>query len=134
MENATSVEQFKAEVQVLLSELQVAAAAGGAVRKVAAGNRTGPDSQMIYGLVQCTPDITETECNSCLGGAARELPECCDWRRSGSIFRPSCTLRFDTSPFYNQSMFQKPSQPVPPGIFYYSFRLSLFIFILIIIY
>ncbi|XP_051121543.1 cysteine-rich receptor-like protein kinase 10 [Andrographis paniculata] len=114
-ENATSLDQFRGVVRALLNELRDQAAAGGAVRKVAGGVRPGPDSQTVYALVQCTPDITAVECSTCLRGAAEDLGRCCDWRTAGGIFRPSCNLRYDNYAFYNQTLLQALLAPPPPG-------------------
>ncbi|KAL1537389.1 hypothetical protein AAHA92_29908 [Salvia divinorum] len=100
-QNATSPEQFRADLRTLLDDLRRRAAP----RKVAAGNATGPDFQMIFGLVQCTPDLSPG-----------------DW---GRVLRPSCNLRFETAPFFNETRLQElefvpPPPPViepppPPG-------------------
>ncbi|KAG5530529.1 hypothetical protein RHGRI_025469 [Rhododendron griersonianum] len=67
--NVTSVEQFKDELEKLLESLGDKAASGGSLLKFASGNTTGPDSQTIYALAQCTPDISERNCSECIRGA-----------------------------------------------------------------
>ncbi|KAI3470646.1 hypothetical protein Pfo_027309 [Paulownia fortunei] len=114
-ENATSLEQFKGDVGALLDNLRVQAASSGPVKKIAAGNRTGPDFQTIYALVQCTPDLSPLDCSTCLTGATQDLRRCCDWRRGGGIFRPSCSLRYESFQFYNQTMLQESLLPLPQG-------------------
>nr|KAJ0210096.1 hypothetical protein LSAT_V11C400202690 [Lactuca sativa] len=46
----------------LLKRLTADAAAGGSLQKLAAGNTTIPPFSTIYGLVQCTPDLSEAQC------------------------------------------------------------------------
>ncbi|KAL0305888.1 UNVERIFIED_CONTAM: Cysteine-rich receptor-like protein kinase [Sesamum radiatum] len=121
MQNATSPDQFKQDLRTLLDNLRGQAAYGGSLRKVAAGNISGPDFQTIYGLVQCTPDLSADDCSSCLIGAAAEIPYCCDGKQGGRVLKPSCTLRFEIYPFYNgtrlQELARQPEPPVlsPPG-------------------
>ncbi|KAL0363261.1 UNVERIFIED_CONTAM: Cysteine-rich receptor-like protein kinase [Sesamum calycinum] len=120
-QNATSPDQFKQDLRTLLDNLRGQAAYGGSLRKVAAGNITGPDFQTIFGLVQCTPDLSADDCSSCLIGAAAEIPNCCDGKQGGRVLKPSCTLRFEIYPFYNgtrlQELARQPEPPVlsPPG-------------------
>ncbi|KAL0321786.1 UNVERIFIED_CONTAM: Cysteine-rich receptor-like protein kinase [Sesamum calycinum] len=120
-ENATSVDQFKEDLRTLLDDLREQAVYGGSLRKVAAGNITGPDFQRIFALVQCTPDLSPEDCRSCLIGAAADIPKCCDRKRGGRVLRPSCTLRFEIYPFYNKTRLEelvpRPEPPVhlPPG-------------------
>ncbi|KAG5530537.1 hypothetical protein RHGRI_025477 [Rhododendron griersonianum] len=88
--NVTSVEQFKDELEKLLESLGDKAASGGSLLKFASGNATGPDSQTIYALAQCTPDISERNCSECIRGAI-DIPNfkyCCDGPAGGRIIRP----------------------------------------------
>ncbi|KAL2483986.1 Cysteine-rich receptor-like protein kinase 26 [Forsythia ovata] len=59
-------DQFTKELNRLLDSLRPRAASGGSLKKIAAGNLTGPDFSRIYALVQCTPDITPQDCQVCL--------------------------------------------------------------------
>ncbi|XP_011076612.1 putative receptor-like protein kinase At4g00960 [Sesamum indicum] len=117
-ENATSVDQFKEDLSTLLDDLRGQAVYGGSLRKVAAGNITGPDFQRIFALVQCSPDLSPEDCSSCLIGAAADIPKCCDRKRGGRVLRPSCTLRFEIYPFYNgtrlEELVPRPEPPVWP--------------------
>ncbi|KAK6149802.1 hypothetical protein DH2020_017327 [Rehmannia glutinosa] len=111
--NATSYDKFKADLRRLLDNLRGRAAYGGTLRKVAAGNVTGPDFQSIYALVQCTPDLSPENCIRCLTEAALEIPICCDGMRGGSVLLPSCILGFETFSFYNETRLQELA--APPG-------------------
>ncbi|KAK6124042.1 hypothetical protein DH2020_042211 [Rehmannia glutinosa] len=112
--NATSYEQFKADLRTLLDDLRGRAASGGPLRKVAAGNVTAPDFQSIYALVQCSPDLSSEDCSLCLNDAAQDIPRCCDGKRGGRVLWPSCNLRFETSPFYNETRLQELASPPAP--------------------
>ncbi|KAL1537399.1 hypothetical protein AAHA92_29918 [Salvia divinorum] len=113
-QNVTSPEQFRADLRTLLDNLRRRAAGGSSARKVAGGNATGPDFQMIFGLVQCTPDLSSGDCTSCLVGAISEIPQCCDGKKGGRVLRPSCNLRFESAPFFNESRLQELEFVPPP--------------------
>ncbi|KAF7833522.1 putative receptor-like protein kinase [Senna tora] len=84
-EEALEVEKFKAAVGELLQKLKITAASGDSRRKFAATSAMGPSNQTIYGLVQCTPDLSKDECDACLEGAISDLPKCCDRNRGGRV-------------------------------------------------
>ncbi|KAL1537398.1 cysteine-rich receptor-like protein kinase 44 [Salvia divinorum] len=115
-QNVTSPERFREALTELLVDLQGRAAGGSFPRKVAAGYTTGPDYQTIFSMAQCTPDLTSEDCSSCLGGAISEIPICCDGRRGGRVRRPSCYLRFESIPFYNESRLRELEFVPPPPL------------------
>lgn len=59
--------------------------------------------ETLYSLAQCTPDLSEFWCYSCLTGALTEMQSCCSSRIRGMVFMPSCQLRYDMSPFYEKT-------------------------------
>ncbi|XP_058725203.1 cysteine-rich receptor-like protein kinase 29 [Vicia villosa] len=84
-------------VTYLLNDLTSIAAEGDSRMKYAAGNLPGPKGEIIYGLVQCTPDLSETKCNSCLVESLQQIQSCCKGKIGGRVVRPSCNMRFETS-------------------------------------
>ncbi|XP_031390375.1 cysteine-rich receptor-like protein kinase 10 isoform X1 [Punica granatum] len=58
-------------------------------------------SRAIYGLVQCTRDISASDCNSCLRQALGDLRTCCYTREGGMILSRNCNVRFEHYQFYN---------------------------------
>uniref|UniRef100_A0A2N9G2S7 non-specific serine/threonine protein kinase n=1 Tax=Fagus sylvatica TaxID=28930 RepID=A0A2N9G2S7_FAGSY len=77
--------------------------------------------QTLYYLVQCTPDLNSTGCNSCLLAAINLLPWCCSGKQGGRIVFPSCNIRYEFYHFYRMaataptpSLELQPS-PSPPG-------------------
>ncbi|KAL6562208.1 hypothetical protein OROGR_003215 [Orobanche gracilis] len=106
-QNATSADQFMDDLRSLLDNLRGQASYGGSLRKVAAGNGTGPNFQNIFALVQCTPDLSPEDCGSCLIGAAQDIPSCCDRKRGGRVLWPSCNLRYENVSFYNETRLQE---------------------------
>ncbi|KAI3797541.1 hypothetical protein L1987_32799 [Smallanthus sonchifolius] len=66
IQNASDLDGFNEVVRPLLNNLIDDAAAGGSLRKFASGITTGPDGITLYGLVQCTPDLSRLQCSDCL--------------------------------------------------------------------
>ncbi|KAI8548192.1 hypothetical protein RHMOL_Rhmol07G0253700 [Rhododendron molle] len=99
-ENASSVNEFNQALRSLLDGLRSQAASGGAHRKFATNNTVGPDFQTIYGLMQCTPDLSQIECNNCLLWASQQIPRYFDGKRGGRVLTPSCNLRYETVQFF----------------------------------
>ncbi|KAL5579100.1 hypothetical protein UlMin_011542 [Ulmus minor] len=98
---AADAEQFKLVLKPLLDDLKGKAASGDSLRKYAFGNATVPNAEAIFALVQCTPDLTEQDCNDCLGNATLRIPDCCEGKQGGRVLTPSCNLRYESGPFYD---------------------------------
>lgn len=58
-------------------------------------------SDTIYGLVQCTRDLTVNSCRECLSSALGDLKACCHGRGGGTIFSRSCNMRYGLTRFYD---------------------------------
>ncbi|XP_057961618.1 cysteine-rich receptor-like protein kinase 25 [Malania oleifera] len=76
--------------------------------------------QTLYSLVQCTPDLSSDDCNRCLHVAIGDLPRCCSGKQGGRVLLPSCNVRYEVYPFYNESLGAAPTpapslRPPPPG-------------------
>ncbi|KAK7391004.1 hypothetical protein VNO78_19279 [Psophocarpus tetragonolobus] len=100
MANATDMEQFNDVLGSLMHNLTERAASGDSRRKYAAGNASAPNFESIYGLVQCTPDLSRQDCSNCLVGAVSEIPSCCNGKRGGRVVTPSCNIRYESYRFY----------------------------------
>ncbi|KAJ6943153.1 hypothetical protein NC652_008825 [Populus alba x Populus x berolinensis] len=121
--NATDVNQFNQALQTLMRRLRSTAASGNSLRKFATGDETA-GFNTIYGLVQCTPDLSEPQCDDCIAGAIRDIAKCCDGKRGARIRKPSCNLRYEVDRFYGVTPAtpqlpaspspQAPSVPPPP--------------------
>ncbi|KAG6695146.1 hypothetical protein I3842_09G081700 [Carya illinoinensis] len=75
-------------------------------RMFAAGEIKFSRKKTIYGLVQCTRDISDESCSNCLQSAFGELQECCFCRQGGIIVSRNCNMRFELYRFYNASSFR----------------------------
>ncbi|WVY99073.1 hypothetical protein V8G54_031224 [Vigna mungo] len=111
--NATEAAEFNQVLQNLLRELKDKAASGDSRRKYATDNDTTTNFQAIYGLVQCTPDLTQTQCNDCLDVAISQIPICCNDKRGGRVLGPSCNIRYEDYRFYGQTTIIDPETPPP---------------------
>ncbi|XP_028772725.1 putative receptor-like protein kinase At4g00960 isoform X1 [Neltuma alba] len=67
--------QYNQVLMSLLRTLSSIAASGDSSLKFAAGHEEGPNLQTIYAVVQCTPNLSESECKSCLLWAISKIPE-----------------------------------------------------------
>ncbi|KAL2483988.1 Cysteine-rich receptor-like protein kinase 25 [Forsythia ovata] len=104
IENVPNEDKFYKELNMLLDSLRDHAAFNRSPKKFAAASRPYPEYRTIYAFEQCTPDISSDECGECLKKSALQIRECCDGARGVRILRPSCYLRFETDPFYNETM------------------------------
>ncbi|KAK2991883.1 hypothetical protein RJ640_026753 [Escallonia rubra] len=100
--NYTDIDRFNDLLGNLLEKARGEAAADGPFRKFGTVNATAPGFTRMYVLVQCTPDLTEAQCNVCLDTAATYIQKFCDARRGSVIFTPSCNLRHELYPFYKE--------------------------------
>ncbi|XP_074325595.1 cysteine-rich receptor-like protein kinase 7 isoform X2 [Apium graveolens] len=107
--NATDTLQFGKDLKVLLDDVREQAIE----LKFATGNRSGADHRTIYALMQCTPDLVLDDCHDCLDKALNDFPP---GRIGAEIMKPSCRLRFDIAPFYNETtLVFAPPLPSPPS-------------------
>ncbi|XP_017413360.1 cysteine-rich receptor-like protein kinase 44 isoform X2 [Vigna angularis] len=113
--NVTELNQFSQVLGNLMKQLRGIAASGDSRRKYAAAeNATALNFQTVYGAVQCTPDLSQQECDQCLEGAISEIPNCCNGKVGGRVLRPSCNLRFETYRFYGTETTLDPVPEAPP--------------------
>ncbi|KAI3870166.1 hypothetical protein MKW92_040697, partial [Papaver armeniacum] len=111
--NVTDPDKFNPILGDLMNGLVSKAISNGS-SNFAAGDTSFNDFQRVYGLVQCTVDISSSDCNRCLIGAISELPKCCDGKQGGRVIRPSCNLRYEIYPFAESTVPPSPPPPPPP--------------------
>ncbi|XP_022026931.1 cysteine-rich repeat secretory protein 38-like [Helianthus annuus] len=90
---------FNLEAKRLLTSLSNTAYAD--PRMYAAGVIDLEGSKKLYGLVQCTRDLSSGNCKTCLDNAISDLPSCCDGKEGGRVVGGSCNIRYETYPFVN---------------------------------
>ncbi|XP_028776278.1 cysteine-rich receptor-like protein kinase 10 [Neltuma alba] len=79
-------------------------------KKYATGTANFSGFQTTYCLAQCTPELSPSDCRSCLSGVIRELKWCCGGKQGGRVLYPSCNVRYESYPFY-----QSEAASVPPA-------------------
>jgi hypothetical protein len=72
------------------------------------------ENQNMYNLVQCTPDLSSTDCNSCLQAAINRLPIFSSGKQGARVLFPSCTVRCELYRFYDIEPATAP--PPAPGL------------------
>ena len=110
--NATDVENFYNALTPLLDSLRNRAATGNSTHKFALQSGIASDFQTIYALLQCTPDLTAKDCNTCLQSVQAFASKCCGEKQGGIFLAPSCVIRYETYIFYNSSA-ESPQSPPP---------------------
>ena len=116
---APDVEAFNNVLGPLLDSLRRLAAKGNSTRKFALQTVSAPNRQTIYSFMQCTPDLNEQDCNTCLQDAQDRSASCCNGKQGGTFLAPSCVLRYDPYRFYDLSAETPPPPELPtstPGI------------------
>ncbi|XP_010442801.1 PREDICTED: putative cysteine-rich receptor-like protein kinase 12 [Camelina sativa] len=81
-----------------------------------------PDSQTLYGLMQCTPDLSNADCNICLQASVNNYQQLFLGQEGGIIIRLSCFFRIDLYPYFGafhdiiatSPSTQPVSKPPPP--------------------
>ncbi|KAJ0263443.1 Gnk2-homologous domain-containing protein [Hirschfeldia incana] len=115
-QNITSNQNDQFGDLVLSTMNQAASEAADSSRKFDARKADWTASQSLYGLVQCTPDLTRQDCLSCLQQGINQLPTD---KIGGRSLVPSCSSRYELYAFYNESGITTPqppvSTPLPPG-------------------
>ncbi|XP_019171521.1 PREDICTED: cysteine-rich receptor-like protein kinase 25 [Ipomoea nil] len=66
----------------------------------AAQSRNFSEQISIYGLVQCTRDLSNAQCGECLNSASGDLEGCCGSREGGTVYGGACSVRFEIYQFY----------------------------------
>ncbi|XLT32039.1 hypothetical protein HN873_063331 [Arachis hypogaea] len=103
---ATEIDQYTIALRNLMDKLRTMASAGDSYRKFSflSVNISGGSFQNIYGLAQCTPDLSSLQCDYCLAGAFLETPNCCNGKRGGRVIKPSCNVRYEVYSFFNYTV------------------------------
>ncbi|GKD71921.1 cysteine-rich receptor-like protein kinase 26 [Tanacetum coccineum] len=118
-----NLDKFNDDLRLLLEKLKADAATGGALRKFASGNTTGPDFLTIYAIMQCSPDLSKQDCISCLDNIMKYIPRQLNGSIRGRVHDPMCNFRYSERIFFNESIAlvnppPSSSLPSPPAGIY----------------
>ncbi|KAL6282131.1 hypothetical protein ACE6H2_013060 [Prunus campanulata] len=112
-QNATEQTRFNQVLSTRMNEVATEAANDTDKFATSQGNVSGFVS--IYSLGQCTQDLSSADCNRCLRGAIAQFPNCCSGKEGARVLYPSCTVRYEVYPFYQQNSTSSP-QPSPGAL------------------
>ncbi|CAD6221572.1 unnamed protein product [Miscanthus lutarioriparius] len=108
--SAPAVKEFDAAVSVLLNATSDYAAMNSS-RRFATGEDAGSGGgggtsssyypATIYGLAQCTPDMSPADCRSCLHDMIALTPQYLSGRQGGRIIGVRCNFRYELNKFFN---------------------------------
>ncbi|GAB4862136.1 Cysteine-rich receptor-like protein kinase [Ancistrocladus abbreviatus] len=96
-----------------MNEIAATAANGGSGKKFATKQVSFTAFETVYGLGQCTPDLSSLLCRQCLSQCIGSLPTCCSGKQGGWVLLPSCTARYEIYPFYDQTVAAAPASGLP---------------------
>jgi len=99
--DVTDVDNFNEVLKNLLESLTSQASSADSRRKFAVANASESVFKSIFGLVQCTPDLSGNNCEQCLPETISEIPQCCNGSKGAKFFKPSCVIRYEIFPFYD---------------------------------
>ncbi|CAN7101298.1 unnamed protein product [Brassica rapa subsp. narinosa] len=99
---------FNAKTKALLTKLTKEATRKGSERSPAqeyyeSGDMKLDGKMKLYGMVQCTRLIWNTDCKKCLDTIIGELPNCCDGKEGGRVVSGSCNFRYEIYPFLDST-------------------------------
>ncbi|XP_050944333.1 cysteine-rich receptor-like protein kinase 27 [Cucumis melo] len=110
--NITEEAMFSQKLKLLLDSLKNNTSSGGSLMKYATGDVVAERLWTIYGLMQCTPDLSQLQCDECLESALQAIPPCCS--EGMKVFLPSCHARYEPYIFFEfSSKWKRPLQPHP---------------------
>lgn len=84
------------------------------LKKFAVAKMNGSSLQTLYGLMQCSPEISERDCVDCLTWNIGRIPILCNERMGCREATVSCYLRYDTFRFYELTA-EEPTRALPPA-------------------
>ncbi|XP_010533171.1 PREDICTED: cysteine-rich receptor-like protein kinase 26 [Tarenaya hassleriana] len=108
------LEGIEMALRGLLEGLRDRAGEGGVRKKFAADRFNAPSLPTLYGMVQCSPDLSEQDCSSCLTRSFGDIPACCDRRIGCRLHTPTCFFRYETYRFYDATAAEETVPPPPP--------------------
>ncbi|XP_038680263.1 cysteine-rich receptor-like protein kinase 14 [Tripterygium wilfordii] len=108
---SSNITEFDQIWEALMERVIDRASSGSSRIKYATEEARLTEFQDIYALMQCTPDLSQSDCSYCLKQNVASFQRCCHGKQGGYVRRPNYILRWDLYPFYNVSA--SPSAPSP---------------------
>ncbi|KAK8675341.1 hypothetical protein V6N13_033410 [Hibiscus sabdariffa] len=113
----SNLTEFDTVWDSLMDSVVRKASNGSSSLKYATGEADVTLFQKIHALMQCTPDLSKMDCDSCLRNSASTFQNLYHGKQGGYVRRPNCYFRWDLYPFYvsNASTTASLSPPTPPA-------------------
>nr|POE70704.1 cysteine-rich receptor-like protein kinase 25 [Quercus suber] len=111
-QSVVELDQFNGLLASTMKSLAQRAANSQSNKKFATAVDKFTSSLTLYSLVQCTPELSVSECLTCLDSAIASLPTCCNGKQGGKVLLPSSNVRYELYPFFNSTA---SSPALPPG-------------------
>ncbi|XXG69358.1 hypothetical protein AAC387_Pa06g2245 [Persea americana] len=116
VQNISDPVRFDTLVRTLMENVSTTAAMNPS--RIATGVTNYTQFTSLYGLAQCTRDLSHRSCYRCLEEAIGGIKWCCDAKQGGNVYFVSCNIRYDIYPFYPASVnltgVRIASTPPPP--------------------
>ncbi|KAF8029638.1 hypothetical protein BT93_E2150 [Corymbia citriodora subsp. variegata] len=109
-------DQFDQIWRNFTEELAAMASMGTSELKFAARSTALPNFQTMFALLQCSPDLSRINCQSCLWECINDYQDCCHGKQGGVVQKPSCIFRWDLYPFFESDPSNPPPSPPPPTV------------------
>ncbi|CAO2842642.1 unnamed protein product [Amaranthus hypochondriacus] len=127
--NVTDMPNFNSTLTKLMFHLKNQASLGDSETKFATGKLSISSNQSLYGLVQCSPDLSMINCRTCVQSLIDNTfsktfitvskKGSLFMAKGGRVIAPSCNIRYELYPFYGNVTYvaQPPTQPpqLPPS-------------------
>ncbi|KAF3680867.1 putative protein ASPARTIC PROTEASE IN GUARD CELL 2-like [Capsicum annuum] len=95
--------RFKKKLGEMMDDMANRAAGDRSIgKKFAIREANSSGDITLYALAQCIPDMSSSSCLNCLRNVINVLHKCCDELRGARVQFPSCFMRHEVYPFYNQ--------------------------------
>ncbi|KAI3740841.1 hypothetical protein L2E82_31315 [Cichorium intybus] len=97
-EQTSEQSRFWEAVRDMMSRLATKASTG-PNKKFAYRELNYSNNETLYGYVQCTPDLSGSDCGRCLQASVDRLGQSCHGRQGARVLTASCNVRFETFEF-----------------------------------
>ncbi|KAH7545810.1 hypothetical protein FEM48_Zijuj01G0133300 [Ziziphus jujuba var. spinosa] len=99
--NVSDPVRFEEVLMDLMNNLSNQTVSDPSKRMFATGETKFSDKETIYGLSQCTRDLSPDSCDNCLQETLGDLQSCCSSHEGGIVLSKGCNVRFELYRFYN---------------------------------
>ncbi|KAF7120489.1 hypothetical protein RHSIM_Rhsim13G0160100 [Rhododendron simsii] len=110
-QNVTDATRFTEVLGQVIADVANRASIDDSGKKFATAHANYSALQSVYGLAQCTPDLSDDACNGCLLNARSKLPDVA--KQGARVLFRSCYVRYEVYPFFNASIGAAPPPPSP---------------------